>query len=227
MINSARIIICDDHTLFRKGVVSLLSDAPNLYVVDEAGSGKELVTKYKAKLPDIILSDISMPVMSGIEALNELKNVNPGVKVIFLSMYEDEQYFYQCYKAGAWGLISKNINKNELLYALNCVMNNQKYFGPKYDEDKLEALVKKFNAKQVIDINSSFTGEETLSEREKEVLYYISKGKKSTEIASILELSIASINFHRHNIMSKIGLTNLPSLIKFAIDFCNRNKNMA
>ncbi|MDP4116992.1 MAG: response regulator transcription factor [Bacteroidota bacterium] len=223
MINGARVIICDDHTLFRKGIVSLLNEEPNIYIVDEAGSGKELIAKYKDKLPDIIISDISMPVMSGIEALNELKKLNPDIKVIFLSMYEDEQYVYQCYKAGAWGLISKNINKNELLFAINCVMENGKYFGPKYDENKLNALLEKFNAGMFNDKSNSYKYEGTLSDREKEVLGYIAKGKKSTEIAVLLDISIASINFHRHNIMTKMGLNNLPSLIKFAIDFCNKN----
>lgn len=216
-----RVIICDDHALFRTGIVSLLNDEPNIYIVGEAGSGKELIEKYKEKLPDIVISDISMPEMSGIEALAILKKRNPDIKVIFLSMYEDEQYVYQCYKAGAWGLISKNINKSELLFALNCVSNGQKYFGPKFNELKLDSIMEKYQGKKEKANFDSF--EDSLSDREKEVLTYIAKGKKSTEIAAALELSIAAINFHRHNIMSKMGLNNLPSLIKFAIDFCNKN----
>ena len=117
-IKNIRVLICDDHALVRSGIVKLLEDEKWIYIVGEAENGEEMIQKYISLRPDLILADISMPVMSGIDAAKRIKQEYPEAKILFLSMLFDEQYIYCAIKVGASGLLSKNVSKDELLYAL-------------------------------------------------------------------------------------------------------------
>ena len=139
-----KILVADDHTLFRQGVIRLLSDNQNFVVVAEAENGEELYKKYFQVKPDVVLADISMPGLSGIEAFEKIKAEDKSVKVLFLSMFESEDYVYETYKSGAMGLINKNILEGELYFAIQNVFKGKKYFGSRWDELSLQKLVKDF-----------------------------------------------------------------------------------
>jgi two-component system response regulator NreC len=215
MHNKIRLLVADDHNLFRSGIINLLSDEKDIFVVGEAASGKELIERYFELKPDIVLADISMPDMDGIEALKKIKEKDPGVKFLFLSMYEGEEYIYYCNSAGGKGLISKKVLKGELLFGLQTVAENGKYFGTEIDEKKLEEISKKYNKK----INPDDLTSDSLTPREKKILELIGEGFTSNEIAEKLFLSKRTIDTHRTHLIQKLNLKSLPELIKYAITF--------
>ncbi len=210
-----RLLVADDHTLFRSGLINILSNEKEIFIVGEAETGEELINKYFSLKPDIVLADISMPVLSGIDALTYLKEKNPEVKFLFLSMHDDKEYISYCYNAGGMGLISKKVVKGELLYAINCVSDGKKYFGAGLTEDELKQL--NFPKDEKIFFNES----DDLTPREKEILIKIAEGYTSVKIAEELLLSKRTIDTHRTHLMQKLNLKSLPELIKYAIRFTN------
>ena len=210
------ILIADDHQLFRDGIVSLLRDAQEIIVAGEAENGEELYTKYFEVLPDIIISDISMPLISGIEAIYKIKQMDKSAKVLFLSMYDSEEFIYYVLKAGGLGLVSKNIIKNELLNAIKVVNDGNYYFGKNIKEEDISSLVEKFDSilSPQIDLDNI-----SLSPREIQTLKFISEGFTSKEIADKLKVSKRTVDTHRTHLMSKLNLRTLPELIKFSIQF--------
>jgi two-component system, NarL family, response regulator NreC len=218
--NRIRILVADDHTLFRSGIITLLSDEKDIFIVGEAETGEDLISKYLTLKPDIILADISMPVMNGIDALKKLKEKDPLVKFLFLSMYDDEEYISHCYKAGGMGLISKKVLKGELLYAIRTVNEGSKYFGADITEDKLRTIQYKEEKRSV----HNRSDENLLTPREKEILVMIAEGFTSTEMAEKLFISKRTVDTHRTHLMQKLNLKSLPELIKFAINFNSADK---
>jgi DNA-binding NarL/FixJ family response regulator len=214
-----KILVADDHTLFRQGVIRLLSDNQNFVVVAEAENGEELYKKYFQVKPDVVLADISMPDLSGIEAFEKIKAVDKSVKVLFLSMFESEDYVYETYKSGAMGLINKNILEGELYFAIQNVYKGKKYFGSRWDELSLQKLVKDFEQSPKF-ANDSPTN---YSEKEIKILDLISRGLTSKEIAEQLYLSKKSIDYYRANLMRKADVKNKSELIKFAVNFIKKH----
>jgi two-component system response regulator NreC len=211
-----RVLLCDDHTLFRTGIVSVLKDEPNIFVVGEASDGNELIEKYEKLRPDVVIVDISMPGKSGIDTVKELKSKYPHIQVLFLTMLTGEQYIYYALKNGALGLVNKTIEKGELVFAINEVNRGRKYFGPLYDEEKIKAILKKYeNLPNLIDLNI----EKDLTEIEDKILVLISDGFPSAEIAEELHLSKKSIDSYRTKFMKKYDLPNASSLIRFALKY--------
>ena len=137
-----KVLVVDDHKLFRTGVVRLLRDRPNIFVVAEAENGEELLNKYFNAKPDVVLVDIAMPKMSGLEAVSLVREKDQNVKALFLSMYDGDEYVYQVLKSGGMGLVNKNILEGELAYAIEQVYIGEKYFGSKWTEEKLQRLIK-------------------------------------------------------------------------------------
>jgi DNA-binding NarL/FixJ family response regulator len=218
-INKISIILADDHGLFRSGVKEILSSFEDIELEGEAENGAQLISLYKKKRAGVILVDISMPKMSGIEALKEIKEYDHKVKALFLSMYDAEEYVYAVLMAGGLGLINKNINKNELNEAIHKVYNGEKYFKD-FTEEKLDKIKHKFDATK-----SVFSGDyHDLTSREKKVLKYISRGLTSTEIAKKLQLSKRTVDTHRAALIAKLNLKSLPELIKFAIQYTTITK---
>lgn len=214
-MDKIRIIIADDHKLFRQGIIELLKENPLLDIVDEVDNGNSLVKSYFENKPDIILIDIAMPVLSGFEAFEKIKEKDSSVKALFLSMHTEEVYYYQIYNAGGKGLLSKNIIIGELETALMSVMEGKIYFGKEYTEDKLKKLVSRYK-----EINNEIGAVKIrLSEREIEVLKLIGMGKTSQEIAETLTLSKRTVDKHREIIMKKIKAKNLIELYRYAFDF--------
>lgn len=214
-----KILVADDHTLFRQGVIRLLSDNQNFVVVAEAENGEELYKKYFQVKPDVVLADISMPDLSGIEAFEKIKAEDKSVKVLFLSMFESEDYVYETYKSGAMGLINKNILEGELYFAIQNVFKGKKYFGSRWDELSLQKLVKDFEQSPKF-ANDSPTN---YSKKEIKILDLISRGLTSKEIAEQLYLSKKSIDYYRANLMRKADVKNKSELIKFAINFIKKH----
>ena len=216
-----RILVADDHNLFRSGIINLMNDEKDIFVVGEAESGEELIKKYLLLKPDIVLADISMPDMDGIDALKKLKEEDQSVKFLFLSMHEGDEYIYYCYNAGGMGLISKKVLKGELLFAIRTVNENKKYFGINIKEEKLNEILERYNKKKLYPepVNDNLTP------KEKQILNLISEGFTSNEIAEKLFLGKRTIDTHRQHMMQKLNLKSLPELIKYAINFSLSEKS--
>ena len=214
-MSKIRILIADDHTILRQGLVDILEKYDDICVVAEAEDGKSLISKYFTFLPDVVLSDIEMPNLNGIEAAKEILKRDTAAKILFLSMYNSEEDFYKIYQAKALGLIPKEIIKNELVHAIRTVYNGDKYFLGK-TEPEIKAIITKYST--ISNSNFAETRSTTLTPTEKNVLLFIADGKTSQEIANITNKSKRTVDSIRSTIMSKLNLHTLPQLIKYAME---------
>ena len=209
-----RIIIADDHILFRKGLISLLETEVELDVIGEASNGEELVKLYFSTMPapDILLVDISMPMKSGLDAAHEIIIKDKTARIIFLTMYDDEEYIYHCMKVGGKGLVNKNISKEELSYAIKKVFCGAEYFKNGLNRTNIEKIIqdRELPLKRI-------HPKEILSFREEQVLNLIGESLTTKEIAKKLNLSKRTIDAYRVKIIKKLNLKSLPELIKYAI----------
>lgn len=221
-IKNIRILICDDHALVRSGIIKLLEDERWIYIVGEAENGEDMIQKYVSLRPDLILADISMPVMSGIDAVKRIKQKYPEAIILFLSMLFDEQYIYCAIKVGASGLLSKNVSKDELLYALREVTSGRKYFGPLFNDKKISEIIKKYDSNTNLSLDTVGV---KMTSREEEVLKYVSEGLMSEEIGGKMNLGKRNVDKVRTDIMQKFDLKSLPALISFAIHYTENKKN--
>ena len=214
-----RLFIADDHNLFREGIINLLATEKEIFIVGEVDNGEDLVTKYSELKPDIVLADISMPRLTGIEALRKLKEQGESPKFLFLSMYCEEENIYSCAKVGGRGLISKKITKGELLFAIKTVIEGERYFGADVTEEKINEIIDNFDKNAARKKNRY-----DLTPREEQIVRLISEGLTSSEIADKLLVSKRTIDSHRTHLIQKLNLKSLPDLIKYSIDFCSANK---
>ncbi len=219
--NNIRILLCDDHALFRSGISSLLKDEPDIYVVGEAENGEEMLIKYDMLKPDVLLIDISMPVLSGTDAVKILKKSYPRAKVLFLSMFFDDQYVYYTLKVGGNGLIEKNIVKGELIYAIRSVYNGKNYFGPLYDGDKLKEIITRYDFSN---LHINVEPDDELTKTEVKIVLYVGQGLSSTEIAEKMKISKRTVDFHRSNAMKKLGLKTLSEFIIYSSKYTGGRK---
>ena len=208
------VIVADDHGLFRSGIKEILHSYGNVLLIGEAENGSQLIDLYKKNKADVILVDISMPEMSGIEALIEIRKFDLDVKALFLSMYDAEEYIYAVLTSGGLGLINKNIDRDELYNAIKNVSKGEKYFKNTTPE-QLGKIIDKFTNTKDFLINNY----KDLTKREKKILYFISEGLTSTEIADKIKLSKRTVDTHRTHLIKKLKLRSLPDLIKFAIQY--------
>jgi DNA-binding NarL/FixJ family response regulator len=199
------IIIADDHIIFRKGLRIVLNEIPFIKVIAEASNGNELLNIMRKNTSDIILMDINMPGMNGIEATQKIKEKYPDVEVIALTMHEEIGYFNKMIEAGAKGFLLKKTSKEELEAAIKSVFNGDTYFSEEFV----------VTAKPNIQINKKIDID--ISEREKEVLKLIAKGYSNHEIAEKLFLSKRTVDGHKARLFEKTGAKNSPNLIMFAI----------
>lgn len=219
--NKTTILIADDHELVRKGIISLLIEEQNLQVVAEANNGKDLVYKYLKFKPDLIISDISMPELSGLEAITTLSGNNKNIKVLFLSMFAGEDYIYHCIKAGGCGLISKDSPKEELLLAIELISKGKRYFGKALPEEKVFQFVKDYEKNLT---REKITKKADFTEQEISVLLLVAEGQTSSDIANRLFIAKRTVDSHRANIIHKLGLKTGPQLLKYAIKFSEEYK---
>ena len=202
-----RILLADDHPMIRAGFKSMLDKNERFEIIGEAGNGRELIELAGKLNPEIILVDISMPVMSGLDVLEELSNKVPGVRLIVLTMHEEREYILQALKSGAAGYLLKNIERFELERAIITVYEGGKYFSPVVTNILAEAVSKP----EVSEVSE-------VTPREKEVLELVAKGNSTKQIADLLGISIRTVESHRINMLKKMKVNNTAGLIKKAIE---------
>jgi DNA-binding NarL/FixJ family response regulator len=205
-----RIILADDHSILRLGLKAIIEQNFEFEIVAECANGTDTIRLADELLPDLIIMDISMPQMSGIEATKQILTKNPKIKIIALSMYSEKYFVIKMLKAGALGYILKDCVSSELFDAINSVLNNRFYLSKDISSILTNELTH-FGSllKDEIDIN--------LTEREKTVLQNIAEGKSTKEIAFNMNVSTKTIETHRKNIMDKLNLHSIPDLTKFAL----------
>ncbi|MBL0743169.1 response regulator [Chryseolinea lacunae] len=202
-----KLLLADDHPLIRAGFKSLLAKNERFEIVGEAENGNELMTLVAETSPNIILTDISMPGMSGLEALQKLKKSFPDIRCIILTMHEEREYIMNALKAGAEGYLLKNIEWPDLEKAIVTVFNGGKYFSP---------VVANILADSVARPETYDVGE--ITPREKEVLERVAQGNSTKQIADMLGISIRTVESHRINMLKKMKVNNTAELIRKAID---------
>jgi len=212
-MSSIKVVLADDHEIVRNGIKILLESEGDMEVVGEASDGVEAVAECKEKQPDILIVDINMPKMNGIETIRQLKTASPATKALVLSMHEDEEYILQSVEVGATGYLLKGSNKQEFLKAIHAVQKGEKYFTG----DISNILVQHYlNLRHQSGRTpaSADTGDNTLTKREKQILSLIYKGESNKEIAEKLDKSVRTIETHRFNIMKKLDANNLAELLR-------------
>ena len=209
---SYSIILADDHTLVRQGLRRLLEGMDDLEVVGEANDGLDLLQLLKQVTPQMVILDIFMPNLRGIEAITEIKMIRPDVKILILTMHRDKEYLYLALSAGAKGYLLKEDAPKELFSAIAEVRQGKTYISPYFSDQVVNDVVQiaKGNAKVIFETDS-------LTSREREVLKLIAEGKSSKEIASLLFISVFTVNNHRASIMEKLNLKKATDLVKYAI----------
>jgi DNA-binding NarL/FixJ family response regulator len=209
-IKPVRVILADDHTLVRAGIRALLEKLPEVKVLGEASNGREALELVKTHKPDVVLMDITMPGLNGLEAAARMAKEFPDVRVIILSMHNNEEYYWRALKAGAAGYLLKKAATAELAVALQRVIHGEIYLS----QEISTRLLKKFPLGEIADRKSPF---EQLTGRQREVLQLIAEGQNTKEIAEILKVSPKTIEYHRMKLMTGLNVHDVPGLVRFAL----------
>lgn len=216
MRNPIRVVLADDHVFVRDGIKSLLENEANIEVVGEATDGLEALKSVENNAPDIVVLDIRMPNLTGIEVVEKLRSQKNAVKIVMLSMHESEEYVLKSIKAGADGYLLKGSSKEEFLKALHTVAEGGKYFSG----DISSILIGQLNNTALYSEGKPLSSEEMLiTKREKEILSLLLSGKGNKEIADALDISKRTAEVHRFNLMKKLKVKNLIELSHKAIEF--------
>ncbi len=205
-----RIIIADDHSLIRKGLRTIIELESDIQVIGEAGDGQELLVLLSSEQPDLIIMDISMPRINGIEAVREVVEKYPGVRVLMLTMHRNSQYFYNAISAGAHGYLMKDDSDTELLTAIRTVQSGKSYVSPQLSNEVTDEMISAFRDHREIPIIQ-------LTDREREVLQFVVKGYTSKKMADILCLSPRTVDHHRAKLLKKFKMKNTVDLVKHVV----------
>ncbi len=209
-MGTCRVLLADDHVLIRHGIQKIIESEPSLEVVGQVGDGLELLNVMKDISPDVVLLDISMPNLRGIEAIGEAKKICPSVKIVILTMHKSKQYLCHAIAAGADGYVLKEDSDTELLTAIDTVLLGNVFISPVLSKDfsrsDLEACRNKKNLPS-----------DSLTPRERQVLKMVAEGRTSRDIAELLSISTRTVEHHRANLLKKININNTADLIKYAI----------
>jgi DNA-binding NarL/FixJ family response regulator len=206
------LIIADDHAIVREGICQLLESEDYIDIVGEASDGREAIELVREKQPDILIMDISMPNMTGIEAVGALVKEGVSTKVLMLSMFDKEEYVLKAVELGAYGYLMKDTSKDKFVKAINSIYNGQKYFSSEISNIIVGQYLNSVQNKK------SKKEKELITRREKEILSAVVKGNNNKAIAEKYDLSIRTVETHRLNIMKKLGVSNAVELVKVAID---------
>lgn len=204
--NDIKIILVDDHKLIRDGLRNIIGKKSNMHIIGEASDGREAIKLASKLQPNVIVIDVAMPGLNGIEAAKQIHKTDSKIKIIGLSMHSGKQFIQGMFRAGAYGYLLKDGDSDELITAITTVMENKRYLSKEINQEFLTLLK-----------NGETLEKSKLSSREKEVLQLIAEGKSSKEIGEILFLSPKTIDVHRNNIMKKIELNTISDLTKYAI----------
>src|ERR1700751_7908 len=206
-----RILLADDHQLMRSGIRLMLERESDLSVVGEASDGREAVALAKSLRPDVVVMDIGMANLNGIEAAQQVTQNRPEVAIVMLSMHSDECYVLRALKAGARGYLLKDSAEADLIKAVHAVAGGKSFFSPAVSKVLLDDYVRKLKRSGADDAY------DLLTPREREVLQLVAEGKSNKDIANLLNLSVYTVESHRSNLMEKLNLHGLPELILYAV----------
>lgn len=217
MGNTIRVVLADDHVFVRDGIKSLLENEANIQVVGEATDGLEALKIVETEQPDLLILDIRMPNLTGIEVVEKLRSQNNFVKIVMLSMHESEEYVLKSIKAGADGYLLKGSSKEEFLKAVHTVANGGKYFSGDISSILIGQLSNSGTA--AVESKQSLDEDMMITKREKEILKLLLSGKGNKEIAEALDISKRTAEVHRFNLMKKLKVKNLMELSNKANEF--------
>ena len=212
MVSKHKIIIAEDHTILRDGLQAMLSFYPEFNVVGTAGDGLEAIRRVESHQPDLLLIDLSMPRMSGMDAIRDIKKRFPQTRIIALTVHKTDEYILATLQAGADAYVLKDASREELILAIRTVLEGNPYLSPGVSQKVIEGYL---NGKKV---GTPLTAYDTLSAREKEVLKLIAEGYKNREIAELLCISLKTVEKHRANLMKKLDLHNAAALTSLALE---------
>ena len=206
-----RVLVADDHGVVRQGLRSLLEKSAEVSVVGEASDGREAVRLAAELHPDIVIMDIAMPLLNGIDSTSLIVNRSPDTKVIILSMHSDESYILRALTAGAKGYLLKDSAEEDILPAVKAVAAGRPYFSPAISATLLEEYLRAMKNRNLAD------SYELLTNREKEILQLLAEGKSNKDVAGILNLSPYTVDSHRTNLMQKLNLHNTAEIVLYAV----------
>ena len=208
-MNATRVLLVDDHVLVRAGIRALLEKIPNVDVVGEAGTGREAVELIKSESPSLVLMDIAMRELGGLEALARITKDFPNVKVIILSAHANEEYVIRALRSGAAGYMLKDAATVELDLAIRSVIEDKTYLSPSISRTVIDSYLER--------VGGQASPLEQLTPRQREILQSIAEGKNTKEIASDLEISVKTVESHRLQLMERLNIHDVPGLVRYAI----------
>jgi DNA-binding NarL/FixJ family response regulator len=204
-----RILVADDHTLVRAGLRALLEKLPEVQVVAEASNGRDALQLVKAHQPDVVLMDIAMPGLNGLEATKRMAKEFPNVRLLILSMHASEEYVWQALSAGAAGYLLKGADPAELALAIKAVSNGETYLSPPISKHVIRDYVQR--------VGGEATLLERLTSRQREILQLIAEGVTTKEIATTLHISVKTVETHRAQLMERLGIHDVAGLVRYAM----------
>jgi DNA-binding NarL/FixJ family response regulator len=208
-MNATRVLLADDHRLVRAGVRALIEKIPNVEVVGEASTGREALELVKSKLPNLVLMDIGMAELGGLEALPRIVKDFPGVRVIILSAHANEEYVIRALRSGAAGYMLKDAATAELQLAIDSVAQDKTYLSPSISRTVIDSYLER--------VGGPLSPLEQLTPRQREILQLIAEGKNTKEIASDLDISVKTVESHRLQLMERLNIHDVPGLVRYAI----------
>lgn len=207
MPKNIEVLICDPLSLFREGVRSVLSAAAGIHVAGQARTGLEAVVKARDLNPDVVLMDVSLPLLRGFDAARRIRRADPSICILILTLSEEEELVLKCVEAGAAGYVLKDVEPEQLICAVRTVARGERYFSPRIARFVADAPAQR----------KTRSGYERLSDREREVLVLLAEGSSLREISGSLRISVKTVDAHKYNIMRKLDLHDRSALIRFAI----------
>lgn len=206
------IVIADDHTIVREGLRALLSSEPDFEVIGTAGDGREAIDRVEDLRPDVVLIDLSMPKLHGLEAIGEIKKRTPETRILVLTIHKEEESMLAALEAGVSGYCVKDTSPEELVTAVRTIMNGRAYLSSEVSRTVIEGYVR---GRKEVKIRSSW---DSLTSREREILKLIAENYRNREIGEMLCISVRTVEKHRQNLMNKLDLHSVSALTAFAID---------
>jgi DNA-binding NarL/FixJ family response regulator len=208
-MNATRVVLADDHALVRAGIRALLEKISDVEVVGEAGTGREALELVKSELPNLVLMDIAMAQLGGLEALPRVTKDFPGVKVIILSAHANEEYVIRALRSGASGYLLKDAATAELEFAIRSVSEDKTYLSPSISRTVIDSYLER--------VGGQLSPLEQLTPRQREILQLIAEGKNTKEIASDLDISVKTVESHRLQLMERLNIHDVPGLVRYAV----------
>ena len=210
-MNGIRILLADDHTVVRKGLRLLIESHPGFKVIAEAANGREAIALAEQHTPDVVVLDVAMPLLNGIETARQVSAKLPRTAIVFLSMHSDEGYVLKALKSGAKAYLLKDSAEDDLINAIKAVTEGKAFFSPAISKMLVEDYMRQMREREVED------SYELLTTREREILQLFAEGKSVKEVAALLDLSLYTVETHRSNIFQKLDLHSVAELILYAV----------